>query len=892
MNTASAQHPSTRKRLAQAVSLVTVALLAGGVVSVNAASSAQAVEDDSSVTVKWAGGNSADLQQYQVDHAGRLSDATGNDAGSGHWDDFKNLQITVSQTAGLSDGAITVSASGMAPTRNQSWVGSASNYLQLMQCWGPDPLADDFAETCQYGGWGTSTGGMSGPDLMARIIGDDTYNRGERNATNVEKGQGTLPFRSVSGEVSEPYTVEYNNAPITYSGLGTFFNANTSNEVPFLPIDIDGHASTAFGVQSAAAAPHLGCGNPASAAAQRCWLVAVPRGVHSGGIEGNPASDCMPTNFGGRPYGAANDQQVGSPVTPDCSFFDDRIVIPLDFLDPSGSCPAGAAERRLVGSDTVTLAISAWQPALCAADGGAAYSLSTNSGNVNRSQLLTGQADMALVSSPVSASSIGLTDPALVEAADVQYGPIVNTGLVFGFVIADGTTQYTDVKLTPRLLAKLLTASYWRDKPFLDADFYSTQSLSRELSVAQTLPEDPEWAALGNPVEFSNMNGQGFVVVGPQGDDAVQALWSYIQADADARAFLAGEPDPWGGVVNPYFLPADHANAVGGGLPVNLATDPIDTFLKADQSITPDKAQAVERFQGNQLDSVAAFPYSTSFTSNASRIFSIDTRTTSTWDPLKPVGALGNGAFIPAPPGSAASQKFIMGPTTAASAARFSLGTASLPLPLAELTSDKTVATARSFARPTPESMQSAAAGASVDAETGFAQIDLATLRDGAYPLTLAVNAAANLASTSLDATARTEYAKLLRYAAADGNTVGTGVGQLPPGFAPLTKAQTAATIRFADALVAPPTLPTNPVTDVALPAPVAGTTGVSVVGASPEAAALTQVQVTQTPVQLTAANTELTSSAAQGALGISLLIGIGGLAAAPFLLRRRRASV
>ena len=69
--------------------------------------------DGSSMTVKWAGGNPEEIQRVQV---ARDGDPEGFWAKSGHWGDFKDLEVTVSKTAGLADEVITVSASGMART--------------------------------------------------------------------------------------------------------------------------------------------------------------------------------------------------------------------------------------------------------------------------------------------------------------------------------------------------------------------------------------------------------------------------------------------------------------------------------------------------------------------------------------------------------------------------------------------------------------------------------------------------------------------------------------------------------------------------------------------------------------------------------------------------------
>jgi hypothetical protein len=62
---------------------------------------------------------------------------------------------------------------------------------------------------------------------------------------------------------------------------------------------------------------------------------------------------------------------------------------------------------------------------------------------------------------------------------------------------------------------------------------------------------------------------------------------------------------------------------------------------------------------------------------------------------------------------------------------------------------------------------------------------DFAAKSEDAYPLTLVTYGATVPSRLSVDA--RTDYARLLRYAALDGQTLGQAVGGLPEGYVPLT---------------------------------------------------------------------------------------------------------
>lgn len=907
-----------RSRAISVLSAVVTLASAGGLVALYVPSEARAAgETESAVTVEWAGGN-GDLQRFQPDRSGMVDDADG----SGHWDDFKDLEVTVSQTEGLIDQAITVSAAGMPPTERDFGAGGVRNFLQVMQCWGADPNDADFAETCQWGGFHPEeVGGAEALTSVTSVFTGNAFsvvNRGDRL------------FRSVAGQENEPTDVPVPGGGVqTNTGLGAFFNASSSNELPFVPIAADGTAEVGFNVQSGASQPYLGCGDP-EAAGERCWLVVVPRGVHSGSLA--DGTNCGAANAANNEFGGTPAVQIGSPLSEACSYWDDRVVVPLDFLDPFQACPPGSEERRLAGSEALAEAMSSWQSSLCAGDG-ATYSLNTNSGNLVRSQLLTGQVDLAAVSVPLRPGTIGQADPGLLDEADLGYAPLVNTALTIGF-IADGDdgTVYDELRLTPRLIAKMLTQSYKYDLPRQSSANTVPNSKSFEALTSETVVEDEEWVALGNPSIFSNAARASWVVSGPRGDDAISLLWAYVQADADAVAYLRGEADPWGNVINPSYLPAGHPRAVGGGYSADLSREAIDMFPKADQSLYPDEPTADAQHRSLQIDSTSYSPYSETLEANAQRIARADRKMTNTWDPTKFAGMEqgvwtdGGGPDLPGSPVG----RLILGPALAPSSELYQLRTASLALPTDEPTTAETVASEREFVAYGEQSVSRALEAATLD-ERGVTTIDMTSLPDGAYPLTTTINAAVDLGwervlptAYPAERQARTDYAALLEYAATDGNAVTGERGGLPEGYVPLTAEQQEAALDLSGRLLlAPPPEPGSggggPDGDGADggdgsgsgkgapgngggsgddPADTAATVPVPEDGADPAgrtpppepdgAGGPNSVSTTQNETAVTEDTAPLGASVA---LGGTLVAGLAGMVGAPFLLRRRDVS-
>ena len=383
-----------RTRVARALSGMLVVLSTAGMVGIAPlglpSPAAAAAPASSAVSISW--NAVGDYQEKRL-------------ASSVHFNDFKDLKVTVSQTTGIVDQTVRVNVSGFAPTRaatssrNDIDVDNAMNYIQAMQCWGPDPLAPDFNETCQWGGRFGAGGGIG-----RSVVLDNAARVGEPDLDPTKPTGHDVPFRTAGGtEVGgKPKLV---GGKVTYPIL-SYFGPSTTNEVTSARIGTNGSGYFDFEAQSSSTAPQLGCGSPGQL---RCWLVIVPRGTHFGG-DGLACSGVLDRLNGNVPYqyGRANSIQGGSPVNDQCDYFDNRIVVPLDFLPTTVSCTVGSTETRVVGSQLMTAAMSSWQPSLCQSLA-TTFSFATNADAVSRSQLIettTRSPNIAYTGFPVSSGEL------------------------------------------------------------------------------------------------------------------------------------------------------------------------------------------------------------------------------------------------------------------------------------------------------------------------------------------------------------------------------------------------------------------------------------------------------------------------------------------------------
>ncbi|MDR3361027.1 MAG: hypothetical protein LBO20_10400, partial [Bifidobacteriaceae bacterium] len=655
-----------RRRLARRVMAASLALaVAAGVGLALAPAAPSAAADVSAVTVAWAGGNPAEVQQYQPVR----------DPASPHHPEFKDLQVTVSKTADLVDEAVTVTVSGM-PGPSLRLTDSygvpkimGANFVQAMQCWG-DPAAADFHKNCLYGAFAT-TKLTAAPPVNIDVI--------ARHGGSYEKD---VPFRAVTG-------AEYSSIRSGLLGEDTaifqVFGPQTTNE-RFELVDQTKTARFLFDVQSAASQPYLGCGDQASATGSRCWLVIVPRGAKLSSVDRGCS---MVPNSGMEGIGL----QKGSPIDPDCDYWSNRVVVPLDFRPTGPACPAGSVERLVVGAEAAAAAFGSWQAGICRS-GGSAYALTTAADTAVRGQLLAGQTGMAVTARPLAKEwLVEGADLDQLAAAQIVYAPLAVSAGAVAFLHNNQGAKEAEVRLTPRLIAKLMTHSYPKDQPLCYYSSSLMEGTGWEGCVATgALGDDPEFRAL-NPTGFQSFQGS-LIMTGPNASDAIAQLWSYLQADEAAAAFLSGEPDNVrpgdeankGYSLNPYYLPKGHPRAkvpelyegtaydsgsrtdndqtllplrdaagqvkwrevglaYGDGSPMCLCDAPVDTFLKADETPLPQMLNAGGAGGQQRYDVLQLRPYAASLEASARQLFRADIGSKTEWDATKWNGS-GNGAWI------------------------------------------------------------------------------------------------------------------------------------------------------------------------------------------------------------------------------------------------------
>ena len=432
----------------------------------------------------------------------------------GPYDDFSDLEVTVHQTRNLRGQGLRVTWKGGTPTQ-----GTATDYLQIMQCWGDDP-AGPKREQCQYGASRIGPGnGNYGSFIGQRLIpvGSDPLE------TEYDE---PIPYPGLPGQTTDPFVpfTPVSGAPTASLTDWTYFNPSDTNEEAFARTQVDGTGETAFNLQSTREAPHLGCGDPVGTGTavrgRGCWLVVVPRGSHE--PDGSTGNNLRPHT---------------SPLS--TSNWNRRMVFPLDFLPVGDACPTDKAERRITGSELVTDAVTSWQSALCA--GGATRFTFTQRGEE--------QVRFGLLNPTTTSPGLGFTVAPVEggEKAGFVHAPVAVSALTVGFYWeAEKIGLVKDLRLNPRLLAKLLTASYPYDVRFVTRATPAPDHLKdNPLSILR----DPEFLDL-NP-QFRTFlqapqNYPGGILLSAERSDVTRVVWNYVRADAAARDFLGGKADPWG----------------------------------------------------------------------------------------------------------------------------------------------------------------------------------------------------------------------------------------------------------------------------------------------------------------------------------------------------------
>ena len=896
--------PTTRRprRGVAAVSGALVTLVAMALVVVlppDTTTAVAATSTNSELTVAWKGDVSP----------ARDSQPKRNPTSSGYAE-FDDIKVSVSQTQGIVDQTVRVTVTGFSPTisatqsRDGVAADSAKNYIQAMQCWGDDPTAADFNETCQWGGR------VDGAGVGDSVIADNLGRVGPLDNDFANPTTHDVPFRTASGK-------RVSGKPRQLDGLAqydmlNYFSSSTTNEVNAARIGANGSGYFDFETQSADSAPQLGCG---SAAHLRCWLVVVPRGTHFGGN----GEECSGIRANKDPYdlfkkGQANVIQGGSPVNDQCDYFDNRIVVPLDFRPTGASCAVGSTETRVVGSQLMTAAMSSWQPSLCSTVK-STFSFSTNSDVLARAQLVdTGlnSPNIAYSGYPVNSGELSTeTQRTNFAKTTLSYVPVAVSSMVVGFIAESVSGRQESLVVSPRLMAKYLTQSY----PFLVPQSISSQGRNAtHLGAANqryTKPfQDPEFQVL-NPTNYLQFQYVPALVLPGSKSDGIKQVWRWILADADARAFLSGTEDPWGMTVNPYYLPKGEKAAtipwylseskdyletavtrqVGlsnlDGTPRKVVDSAPDDFSKYDQTLMPLKL-ATER---SRFDSIQFAPYSDTFLAGARQTFRADSRARTLWDPnsINAVGEKGdwkaNGAQVP-------GQRFMITVTDSVSAQRWGISTASLTAPGTTVTAKTVPADVKSITM-TAESMSKALPALTATSLDSVKQVDPAKVVASAWPMTMVTYAGVNLTKSPVEA--RKTISAMLKQVTTTGQILGTAPGELPDGYVPLTdelKSQAVAAIAAIDSFVP---VKQTPAQNPAAASPVAPNAiaqdpfeAAADSGAAGAAAADPTVAVGVDELSTARTNVSATDPLLLSGLVIALVIGLAGLLVAPVLFRGR----
>lgn len=800
---------------------------------------------------------------------------------------FPDLAVTFSQTKNLVAQGIRISWTGAdLSSRPDGSTHGGENFLQIAQCWGEDPLRPGYPDrrTCQYGGGRAAGSERDGFTQLDKVDPQDqkyTADLGPYAYTGI-------PFvaRNAAGIVDEkqaPAEFVLDNFVTAPDGTisrkpesemadlsnNQFFTRYTTNEVKWAPAGADGSGSVPFEVQTTMQSTALGCGTPVIAAdgtatGQPCWLVIIPRGKGDSGESTNSKSGLW------------------------WDAWEHSLAVKLDFKPIGVRCQIGAAERQLAGSELVAAAVASWQPQLCAGENGAPFVLSqANEADALLRAAGTAPSPLAFTSRPLDMTrATASTDP-------LAYAPVAISGLAVSFAVdrqpnpLDATPEQrarsglpmTELKLTPRLVAKLLTASYVDALPRgADKSSLGWNSAGKEVKNPRTMLADPDFLEINDPewaVQIIAAASVADLLVPSGRSDAAVRLWEYVLADEEASAWLAGEPDPWGMVVNPWYSTNVHVveKAQSGGSALSL---PSESFPKADPIEKPD-----ETSQGNgtgAINLVTWRPFTGSLAEGAYNVLRGDGLLLGNWEPNAAPPRFGRSI-----PDVFGSQR-VLGLTSTPAAALYQTATAALRNPAGEFVAPTTQGFTAAAAAMTPTTEQPAvlwfdpAGSAAARART-------------AYPLTIPVYAALNPAQT--DAVQRATYANLIRYAAVEGQQPGTDVGQLPAGYAPLPKSWADQSLVAAAAIEKGAAPAQTPATGGNAPPPAnrPSAAPLAPVPALPGTAATAPVATGQAAGPLAGAATPKDPNVGVGgaAVPIGLLAGLVAAAAVPIVPRLRR---
>jgi hypothetical protein len=480
--------------------------------------------------------------------------------------------------------------------------------------------------------------------------------------------------------------------------------------------------------------------------AHPCSLVLVP---DQGGNNLQPPYSCA-SHLYDQDTATASFAFGGSPPgAPLCSW-KDRIVVPLYFAATPDSCPIRNANLKIIGSPMLQRAMQQWDAGLCAGDDPLTIQYSSALAEPEAVQAVQGGlGDIALTTRPAISAVSG--------TKHYTYAPVAVTAVSVAYWADNDVTgePYTDLKLDPRLLTKLLTTSY----NLSAVSCVPSRTSGCDAGVdgnPSDIFTDPEFRKL-NPhirnVFLGNATSPADVPIVQSGhSDMTYEVTRWIAANKEATAFLEDTPDAWGMRIDSYFSDLKY---------------PTDAFLPQDPS--PQMAHAFS----------PVFPLGLAVSDMVEN-----------WPPGSQ-DTLSGGTGLPGNysrlsqelPG----QRALFAVLDEADAAAFLMPTAAI------------LNHAGRYVKPTAKSMSAALDSMVTSSNKITQQVSVTSKNPDEYPLTMVVYAM--VPTSGVSATKAAAIARWLRFVAGPGQDRGTAPGQLPVGYLPLPDKLRAQTLTAATAV-------------------------------------------------------------------------------------------
>ncbi len=626
----------------------------------------------------------------------------------------------------------------------------------VMQCRGRDdaslPLAQQLRpETC----WTASVAQRS---QVLRSEGESTWRR-DLYADEAAKAPVT-GAEGVGPDECPPLDVATYSTALTpfVTRSGETFAACSASAMPpeaavdaaFPPAEIaaftdeDGNGSVNYELRSDVENQSLGCNDKVA-----CSIVVIPIvGLSCQQPASPPTLDDVACRKAGRfAPGSSNsagdgiDLAVGPALWWSESNWRNRFSIPVTFGLPPDTCDVldSRAPTGFYGTELIAQAGLQWSPAYCLDKKRFKLQLNQTSDIAGFNLMQSGTGPAAIVSSEQESSG---GDP-------VGYAPTAVTGFAIGYEIdrPDNAGEYTGLRLNARLIAKLLSQSY------LGSDLGRGHPGIGDNPLA--MMNDPEFQALNKGLSQITQEAGAALLSLSNDSDVIQQLTEYLAQDEDAAAFLRGKADPWGMKVNPAYrgitLPRPEWPLLDTYIPKTENTcrqqNPSVYFSQLAAPVT-----TLRKISESLLD---AWP-------NVQTKCDYDANTE-----LFKLGRVDRQSY---------GARFVLGVVSLGDAARYGIKTAALQTRKGAYVAPTDAALARAISlseqrRPRLPFV--------------LDQADVA--RDGkAYPGTMVVYTAAKL--RGLDEETATKVAQFVRISTTEGQRRGSGNGQLPAGYLPITR--------------------------------------------------------------------------------------------------------